>query len=122
MQGIKYTEEEIEEIFGNYVGGDASFDVNIYDSYIMGDYPLVFDRTQDIDVVKFFYDTDGEEDDKITCIISNSVSFDELQEIYRDNLDPIESCSETSKHVDFINPGFYDFLNLASDCEAWLYT
>lgn len=43
------------------------------------------------------------------------VSFNRLKEIYLEDKKSIDSFAETHKFVNFDNPDYYDFLNLASD-------
>lgn len=46
-------------------------------------------------------------------------SFDSLVSIYKENKTGINSFAETDKFVNFDEPDYRDFLNLASDIEAY---
>lgn len=45
----------------------------------------------------------------------NYLSFNDLKESYLEDKKGIDSFAETNIHVNFENPNYYDFLNLASD-------
>ena len=54
--------------------------------------------------------------------INNDVeySFKELEEIYLENKLSLDKTCETNNHVNFENPSWHDFLNLANDIEWYM--
>ena len=101
------------------LGTDVSIDVCIAEGYMMMEYNPSdsFDRTVEYRVLRCLPEYDnlaGElETDKY-------ITFDELIELYEQEKEGIDSYSETHIHVNFENPDYGDFLNLADDVAGYM--
>ena len=55
-----------------------------------------------------------------TIHIDIEITFNELVEIYERHEIGINKCCDTNQHVNFEKPTYFDFLNLASDINAYI--
>jgi len=54
-----------------------------------------------------------------TILYDTETTFEEMRNHYLENKDSFDSFAETNVHVNFENPDYHDFLNLASDLMAY---
>ncbi|MEX0595001.1 MAG: hypothetical protein WD512_00765 [Candidatus Paceibacterota bacterium] len=96
------------------IGTDAGLDVCKQEGYMMVQYDARKKFDPDMEYRAFCYypqfqiPTDDLRTDEM-------VSFNRLKEIYLEDKKSIDSFAQTHKFVNFDNPDYYDFLNLASD-------
>ena len=120
--------EEIEEI-ETLIGTDVSIEECIQSGYtIIDTNGEEFDREKSYRIMEFYPDyvleemevENIEEVDRFNyMLVDTEYSFNELIEVYNDNKKGMDSSCETHIHVNFGEPTFYDFLNLASDCSSY---
>ena len=121
---------EIEQL-DNLIGTDISIEECIRSGYTIIDTGgKQFNVNEPFRILEFYpdyalLDMDIEEEqleniDRFEyMVVDTEYSFNELIEIYKDHKDGMDSSFETNIHVNFEEPTFYDFLNLASDCSAY---
>lgn len=96
------------------IGIDCSLDVCKAEGYMMVQYDArkKFNPDMEYRAMAHYPQFQIATDDLRT---DEMVSFNRLKELYLEDKASIDSFAETDKFVDFDNPGYYDFLNLASD-------
>lgn len=99
------------------IGTDISLDVCKEEGYMMMEYDArkKFDRTKEYRTFCHFPVYTHLEGFRTNSFYS----FDELVKIYEKDKEGLNSSSETDKSVNFDNPDYHDFLNLASDIQFY---
>jgi len=102
------------------IGLDVNNDVNIAEGYMMCEYDARKKFTKETPVRFFAYLPEYLKDEGIEGLdIDVELTFNELEEMYFENKNSIDSFAETNNHVDFNNPTIYDALNLANDIKGY---
>lgn len=96
------------------IGTDVSLDVCEEEGYMMVEYDARKKFNPDEEYRAFcYYPSYVPMSNEIRT--DEMVSFNRLKELYLEDKESIDTFSETHKYVNFDDPGYYDFLNLASD-------
>jgi hypothetical protein len=101
------------------IGTDISLDVCKAEGYMMIQFDARKKFKKDEEYRIFAHAPDYIEELKNEVLIDVFYSFNELIEMYEEDKKSIDQCCGTERDLDFNNPNFFDFLNLASDINSY---
>ena len=101
------------------IGTDVNLDVCKAEGYTMIQFDARKKFNPDMYYRIFAYYPEDIEDFKGEINTDVNYTFNELVELYEKYKESINSFAETDKYINFTNPDYYDFLNLASDLLAY---
>ena len=102
------------------IGIDVNLDVCKNEGYAMIQYDARKKFNPLAEYCIFYYLPDYMDNNKKrTPSFKSYYTFNELLEIYTRHKKDIDDFAETNKNINFLNPDYCDFLNLASDLIAY---
>ena len=101
------------------IGTDINLDVCKAEGYTMIQFDARKKFTKDMQIRVFDYCPEYCEEIGGQIMTDTNYSFRELEKLYKKHEAGLNSFAETNKFINFDNPGYYDFLSLASDLLAY---